>query len=413
MKTPPPPSYDVLIIGAGPAGSTTASYYLLTNPELKVALIDKSVFPRDKPCGDGLGPGALQHISALGIKLSEIPHNKIKRAEIHGPDQLSFSASLRHLTQDESFGITSKRIDLDNLLRRRAIELGAKFIDNTRFVSSELHNDMNVVTLENQNTKTRASAYCRILVGADGASSRVRRTAGIASNPPERTGIAVRAYARLLSQHSDRIILSFEDQLRPGYGWLFPFRDGTANVGVGMVISDYRKTRPKLDVLLDNYLRSLCDRGIHVTDPEQHRTSILPHGGRLPQLAQKYTALVGDAGSMINPLSGEGIVYGMHAAEILAQTTAPALRNGRRAERALVEYENQFRKDLSYHLLSNYIAHKLLRSRTWAKMVLGGASIDQKISETAVDFMFGDGTLTPTNATRILVSGSKYLLGSQ
>lgn len=406
--------YDVLIIGAGPAGSATAIRFREQNKDISVGLVDKSIFPRDKACGDGLGPGIIQHLKDLNINIFECSHaNQISVAEIHGPSNLAFRTSLNMMNFQAANGMTIKRLNFDDMVRQKALACGVEYIGQSRFCSVHNYDGRNHVTIDDLKAGKQKEITCNLLVGADGASSRVRKSVGIKANPPKRTGIAIRAYAQIPSDYSDRIILSFEDLIRPGYGWCFPFANGTANVGVGMVVSDFKKLKPNLKELLDTYLETLKKRGIIVTNPTMYNTHILPHGGRLPSLIKNRVALVGDAASMINPLSGEGIVYGFCAAEILARSTASALNHGLHLEKGLSKYEREFRNEYLRHFRSNYVAHRLLRSRIWAKVVFGGASIDAKIRANAVDLMFGNGKLTVQGLMQILKSGGIYIYESR
>lgn len=402
--------FHIVVVGAGPAGASAAIHFRQMNPDLDIALIDRASFPRDKACGDGLGPGVIPQLAALGIDLSEIDYaNTVNVAEVHGPDGLAFRTDLSTTSDSLQHGATARRIDFDNLLLRRAQTLGVRTFEGTRFLTYAPHDETNEVHLHDVDSRRQFTLYCDLLVGADGANSRVRRAAGIRPNSPKRTSIAIRAYGDLPSDCSDRIVISFEDGIRPGYGWCFPFRDGTANVGVGMGISDYRKLRPDLKELLQHYLEVLADRHLPVTGVDNFSTYTLPHGGRLPRMTGDRVALVGDAASMINPLSGEGIVYGLKASRLLAETIASTSLDRASLQDALKRYRREFRREYAFHLKSNYIAQRLLRSRLWAKLVIGGCSIDASLRSTAVDFMFGNGRLTPGNTLRMVKYGRRYL----
>ena len=406
-----PNHFDVIIVGSGPAGSAAAIRFRQADPNISVALIDKATFPRDKACGDGLGPWVVPQLVALGVDISKIPHlNHVSTAEVHGPDGLSFHTEIGEAVGVCNYGMTARRVDFDYLLVQRAEQIGVELIQSTRFEDYSASRASTIVNCKDLIKQQDLTLQCNLLIGADGANSRVRRAAGIDANSADTTGIAIRAYANIQAHNSDRIILSFEDSVRPGYGWCFPFSDGTANIGVGMVISDYRRLRPDLKSLLQDYIADLEAREILLSDVSDHAIYTLPHGGKLPKLVGPRLALLGDAASMINPLSGEGIVYGMRSSEFLVENVALALSDVGGLQEGLREYEKQFRRYFGAHLRSNYISHRLLRSRLWTRMVLGAASLDPKLQRSGVDLMFGNGKLAANHIVRIVLHGTRYLL---
>ena len=395
--------YDVLIIGAGPAGSSTAGFFLQQNPSLSIGIVDKQRFPRDKACGDGIGPAAVAEVSSLGINTTAWDTAKpLSAAVVHGPDGLSFVTDIRRVASAGTHGLTMRREQFDHALLRHAVELGANLHQEHRFERLEPTDGGLIVVCRNGAGETHFR--CRLLVGADGASSRVRRAIGIASQPPTRTGIGIRAYTPFLAGDSTRLYISFDDDLRPGYGWCFPLTNGYANIGVGIVVSDHRKRSVNLHSLLERYQEALRVRGIVTGNIERERTHILPHGGRLPRMTSDRVVLVGDAAAMINPLSGEGIAYGMKAARMLAGTAHSAVADNVGIDRALAQHQRRVRRSLERHMRSNFLAHRLLRSEIWARHVLRSAEHDIKIQRLAVDLMFGDGHLTPRSFWSLLRS---------
>lgn len=390
---------DVAIIGAGPAGSATAAFLLMADPTVHVTLADKAEFPRDKACGDALGPLAIRELKELGIQ-EAASLEPIRQAQVSGPDGMSFVAHMPRSQYSLSHGAVMRRYDLDNAIREKAVGQGAQFLPQARLTQMSDSASDATATLETPNGPLRIRA--KVLIGADGAKSRVRRFSNIPSEPPVRTGIAIRAYADLPDCFpSDRILLSFDDRLRPGYGWVFPLGDGTANIGVGTVISDLRDQSTDLTDALLRFAHSALPTA-DIGPISKERTWILPHGGRMPRLTGRRTALIGDAASMINPLSGEGIAYGLRAARHLSDALCLAMSGKKDMTVALKLYSMTVRKEIERHFKDNYRAHRLLRSDRWARAVFGAARDSECVRDQAVSLMFGTGRLASRPVLQIL-----------
>ena len=398
--------FDVVVIGAGPAGSAAAIRLCQVNPALRVAVVDKAVFPRDKACGDGLGPGVAPLLKRLGADIAEIPHaNVFRRAEVHGPDGTSFVVEMPEMF-GSAVGMTARRIDFDHLLFRRARDVGAVVIEGVRFVGFEVSENAAEVKLRGVNDRHERTLRCHLVVGADGANSRVRRAAGIDSPPPHKTGIALRAYTKVSQARRDRIVVSFEDHLIPGYGWYFPFADGTANVGVGMELRDYRRRRPDLAALLDDHLTVLNSRGIQADNPTDLSTYTLPTNSKPAALVGPRLALVGDAASLVNPFTGEGVVYGMAAGIALAESVACSLGDTAGLHTALGQFNKQIRRQYSAHFFSNYVAHRAMRRPLLARTIIAAISASPRLQVSSIALMFGDNRLSAGDIMRVVGYGA-------
>ena len=145
--------------------------------------------------------------------------------------------------------------------------------------------------------------------------------------------MAIRIYGEFPSSTFDALQIDFTERLLPAYGWLFPIDHKRANVGIGIDVDNYKKHSMHIEKLLSLYQKDL---GSHISyDDNSALTYILPYGSELPRLAypESNAALIGDAGSMINPLTGEGIFYGMYAGHVLGQLLAAELRSNPRLVR--------------------------------------------------------------------------------
>ena len=346
---------DVIVVGAGPAGATTA--YHLAQAGLDVLLLEKTSFPREKVCGDGLTPRAVKSLVAMGIDISPeagwIRNQGLRiiggghRLEIAWPD----------LAEYPSFGLVRKRMDFDQTLALAAQKSGVRLHERTSVTGPVVDERTGRVmgvsarTTDESGTRGPEVAYrAPLVVAADGNSSRLSLAVGLRPRDDRPMGVAVRTYYTS-PRHEDDWLESWlelwdysgkEPTLLPGYGWAFGVGDGTSNVGLGILNTskafqhvDYRAL---LKGWLDHTPQEWGYRDENMTQPV--RGAALPMGfNRQPHYRQGLM-LVGDAGGMVNPFNGEGIAYAMESGEIAARVIAQALAQPdvRSAESVLAGY---------------------------------------------------------------------------
>jgi menaquinone-9 beta-reductase len=216
----------------------------------------------------------------------------------------------------------------------------------------------------------------------------------------------MRAYAKSTAfDERPCLVFEFSRALLPAYGWIFPTGDGLLNVGVGLMLPHLRRRQGDLRYLLDKFVIACRERGIEIGEPYGHRAHHLPTAGWLPPLAHERAVLIGDAGSMINPVSGEGIVYGMRAGRRLVDALPADLTDANAVRRALRRFEREFRRSHRAHLYSSRAAHRLLSSPWWTKRVINAAQRDPHVLRGAIDLLFDIGRLHPSTTFRILRHG--------
>ena len=345
---------DVIIVGAGPSGSTAA--YYLAQAGLNVLLIEKSRFPREKVCGDGLTPRAVKSLIAMGVDVSEEAgwlRNKGLRV-IGGGMRLELDWP--ELSSWPGYGLVRPRTSLDEQLARRAEAAGARLLEGTTVTGPVLDDNGRIAGVETtaeteQKPKARSRSdnservsgdtvvyRARVVVAADGNSSRLSVAMGLRKRDDRPMGVAVRTYYTS-PRHDDDYLESWldlwdGDRLLPGYGWIFGMGDGTSNVGLGLLNTSTAFGNTDYRALLKRWLRSMPEEWGYVEEnrTEPVRGAALPMGFNRTPHYHRGLLLAGDAAGMVNPFNGEGIAYAMESGEILARVVAQALARPTRAE---------------------------------------------------------------------------------
>jgi geranylgeranyl reductase family protein len=327
-----PVDTDVLVVGAGPAGSSTAAW--AARAGLDVTLVDAETFPRDKPCGDGLTPRAIAELDELGLSpwLEGRARNWGLRAAGFGQElYLPWPGGSLPRT-----GGAAPRLELDAAIRQVALDSGVTAIEGHRAVDVRFEGAQVrgvVFSTGAGRDAPRREITCRRLVVADGARSQLGRRLGREWHRSTVYGVAARAY--ITSHRSDDPWISShlelrgeQDELLSGYGWVFPLGDGEVNVGVGTLATDKHPADVNLRGLLAHYAEQQRHDWQLEGDVRASWSALLPMGGAVSGVAGPNWLLVGDAAGCVNPLNGEGIDYGLEtghlAAHLLAQTVPNA-----------------------------------------------------------------------------------------
>jgi geranylgeranyl reductase family protein len=366
---PPADEADVIVVGAGPAGATTAFY--LAQSGLDVLLLEKSRFPREKVCGDGLTPRAVKSLVGMGIKVGEQDgwvRNKGLRVIGAG---LRLEMPWPELSSYPGYGLVRTRHDMDEALARRAEQAGARLLEGvtvTGPVRDERSGRITGVAAKAADDGGERTYRARVVVAADGNSSRLSVAMGLRKRDDRPLGVAVRTYYTS-PRHDDDYLESWldlwdGDRLLPGYGWIFGMGDGTSNIGLGLLNTSAAFGHTDYHALLRKWLKGMpAEWGF----TEENRTApirgaALPMGfNRTPHYHQGLL-LVGDAGGMVNPFNGEGIAYAMESGEILARTITQALARSRRAdtERVLAGYPHALSQEYGGYYTLGRVFVKLI-----------------------------------------------------
>jgi len=370
--------YDVVIVGAGPAESTAAKY--LAEKKLKVILIDKEKFPRNKSCGGGLPLKVLKQFDYL-------EKNNLIESYTYGG--YIYSSSLKYVIdakKETPVLAMIRRINFDYNLVKLAIKKGAEFVDGKKVIDININPDKAIVILDDN-----IEIQTKIIIGSDGVWSTVAEKTGLrSSNTP--ANIALYCEFPMTKQQMDQYFTEkryghMHNKVLGinGYGWVFPKKEHV-NIGIGIVGESIEKNLKKF---LNKYIQLLKDNkniptGINVGEIK---------GAALPKkpLDQTYAErviLCGDAAGLINPFSGEGIDYAMYSARLAAEVVYNAIEKRDYSSKFLSKYEKLWKKDFGKDIKLFLMMVKRWRStkEKYFKLV----SQDQKLSNLLLEIACGN-----------------------
>jgi geranylgeranyl reductase family protein len=364
-------TWDVVVVGAGPAGSAAALGALSQDPTLSVLLLDRSTFPRDKSCGDGIAPHVLDALSAVGAADVVDDWTPIHQLELsHGDVRVEGRMEREvHVVPREVF---------DARLVERAVAAGA-VLRRHRVTSVAL--DPVLVSGE-----LRAG----VVIGADGAHSLVRES--VLGKRREPRALAIRGYAPTTPELRGRQVIRYGDRRQPSYAWAFDRGDGLANVGYGELLPGEDKGRqPSRQLLLDQLEALIPGAAATGTGWRGHH---LPLSGWRWDQPDGPVLLAGDAAGLVNPMTGEGIYYAV-ATGIAAGRTAARAVAARRPEGAGAQHRRVVRRLLGTHLRHTFVASRLSRSPAVVDAGIRAAGHDRHVFDTLVELGLGDGRIDP------------------
>lgn len=355
----------VIVVGAGPAGSSAA--YHLASAGVDVLLLEKSSFPREKVCGDGLTPRAVHQLIRMGVDIDAHGWTRSRGMRwVAGKHQVHIDWP--SLGGYPDFGLTRSRHDFDDILARHAVAAGARLRTGVKVTGPVTDRSGRITGVTAVSGSGKPVVHrAPIVVAADGASARMALAMGLERDTRRQIATAARRYYRSPERSREEFLelwadLRFPrgDAYLPGYGWIFPMGDGRVNVGLG-ALPHRRHGKADLRATLDRWLaRTPEEWGLREENAEGPvRSAALPLGFNRHPLYTRGLLLVGDCGGMVSPWNGEGIGQALEAGEVAAETAALglALPAGPRRERALGHYPVEMNRRWGrYYRLGNTAA---------------------------------------------------------
>lgn len=336
--------YDVVIVGAGPGGS--AAGYYLAKQGLDVLLLDKSDFPRDKTCGDGLTPRALAVLSDMGL-LDDLQRvgSQVNELEIAGTKGQAVDAPFPKENGKPDYTLIVPRLIFDDAVRTHALAHGAKFDSPVR-VTDVVPEQDGVVVAGKKNSQAVA-VKARTAIVATGASVPLLLRMGLLKQTPP-MALAARAYFENVSGLTDQMLLSFDGVPLPGYGWVFPLPDSAANIGAGIFPWGWlgRWISPKTRAAFETFIQTKTVRamlaGAHQVGPVKGYPLRMDFANA-PTYGERVL-LVGEAAGLVNPLTGEGIDYALESGKVAAEYLVKQFAGGDFSRQHLAGYDRALRQ---------------------------------------------------------------------
>lgn len=358
--------YDVAVIGAGPAGAAAALSALRSRPGCRVVLLDRSDFPRDKACGDGIAPHAVDELARLGVADVLADRVPVRRLRLVSQRGSTATASLRRPDY------VVPRTVFDARLVEPAVCRGAELRRQT----------VRRIDVLSDRVVIDGELEARVVIGADGANGLVRRQLGLDRQSPTTTAVAVRGYIPWETSDPEQVVV-FDGSNWPAYAWRFDAGDGTANVGFGMLLSNLQAATHGKRALEDRMVELLPE----TAGAERLRSHHLPLSTDRPVQPDGRVLLAGDAASLINPLTGEGIYYALLSGRLAGHAAVTAVDAG-------ASYRSALETELGRHL-----RHTTLMARLTARPIVLDAGVravarSPRAMDAIVELGLGRGLIT-------------------
>jgi geranylgeranyl reductase family protein len=379
------PIFDVVIVGAGPAGSTLA--WKLASAGLNVIALDGARFPREKVCGDYVEPRGLRVLENMGClqlleKTSPLP---ITHSSTYVDSRRRYRGKIPFYGVHDDLpphGYIVPRDIFDNLLLQTAVKAGATIHQETYVTGCS--RDSKGIQVQARCGGVEVSYRGRLLVGADGVNSVVARCAGLLADDPRHIALSQRAYADGFEADIGEAMFLFDGEFFPGYGWAFPMSQGRVNLGVGIL----KETCQRNGIAVPELFRKFFEK-LKRCHPRCRKLKLCrpPIGGIVKTYGgagRNYFdrgLLVGDAGSFVDPMTGEGITPAMESALIAARVILDALAQGRFNLKALSAYETEFRRYFDPSMIFLDLCAATLRNEhywgSWRRALERGCDLAQ------------------------------------
>ncbi len=376
---------EIIVVGAGPSGSTAA--IALAQKGHDVLLLDRQEFPRDKTCGDGIPAGAIEVLYSLGMR------EKIQAANFYPVTKLLLSSPRGYVLRAElNKGVTGAdshvvpRLKFDALIQEHAVDSGAEF--KKAQVKDILIEEDKVVGVRARQNGVDEEIRAKVVIGADGVTSVVARGLRPDKHEDGHRAIALRTYITDIEVLPNEVEFYLYRGILPGYAWIFPTGESTANLGLGMRLDRFRNSEKSLEDMVDIFLempaiRERLKRGGELTETAVWQ---LNFGSQDMQRAYAGALLIGDAAGLINPLTGGGIHNGFISSLRAADVVDQAFVKNDFSLAQLAKYDDDVHQATRQNMRKSYfIQRSLLYFPGWVDLLLRFGGSNSSVARIFID----------------------------
>lgn len=381
--------YDVIVVGAGPSGSSAA--YHLAKAGLKVLLFEKDKFPREKVCGDAVTPVGITLLEEMGIfSYLNAPVFKIRGVRIF---TTKGGVNEAHFKLDESYppyALTVPRYYLDKALKEAAENAGAEVREGTKVVSIQFNESgiASGVTFNSQNRTFIEKAHF-IVLACGGGSKLAAEALGVKIIDFKAVGVAIRAYFENVTGIGDYMEIYGEDLYWPGMAWIFPMGENRVNAGIGYYLRDSLKMKASLNKSLSTFV----EKGLYSSKRlarakmiSKPRALKIFMGGIKKKAFYNGVFLVGEAAGLVNPFTGEGIAPALESGKCAAQTIISAFQENWKISEIMSNYQKKIDSKFNRYFSAGLFLRKVASSNLVTNTIVRLMNLNHKLGELNLRF---------------------------
>jgi len=387
--------FDAIVVGAGPSGCSSAIH--LSKAGLRILLLDKECFPRDKVCGDGISGKSVSILREMGLieAVESLPHLKIQGSELISPDGTHVDILLRERDSVSEHGYCIRREIFDDMVFQYAKKYAARTIEGftvKELIEEDAGNHNKIVGVKGCTAGGEEAEFrSNVVVGADGFNGIVSKQLGAKELDPAHLFVCVRGYFRGVKDLRSMIELHFLEETIPGYFWIFPVEKDLANIGSAMIIEDVqkRKIKPRhqlLEVLKNNPALASRFKDSTMIDGTL-KTGIIPCGSKRARSYGNGWLLVGDAASLADPFTGEGIGNALYSGRLAAETILKAYKENDYSDSQLSSFEKALRDAFDSQLRNSSLMQSRARNSRFVNLVLHKAAGSRVLRGLMADWL--------------------------